>query len=440
MATVKFIKNSRQSAGGLKYAIEYCTREAKTLSKDGKSLITGINCDGNNAYNEMMLTKKAFPSQNCNKQKDRFFYQYAQSFSPQEKVTPEQVHQIGLEFAQRAWPNQEILVTTHMDANHLHNHFIISGVDLETGKRLRQNPNTLKKLRDLSDEICKAHNLNVLKPYEKSKMKGVSSGQYRAAVNGNSWVFKLMGDIDYVMQLAKDKEHFINLMNELGYDVLWSDDRKYITYSIKGTNLKCRDIRLHEEKYLKENMENEFKLRQSQEQEFNSSTSADSRSNGHSSGQGSMGRTANNTGYEFADDRFQQSGSNGQGKQPISESIGNTGWESERQDYYNGQRRQTQDEGLDVKDSRDNVSDTDHQQSNISRLDVPSSGIIDEESDDPELRERQRRAKQNADAFAEGLQLAAELIEDAKQNRTTNPTDDYDEDDDQGWGPTMDGM
>lgn len=439
MATVKFIQNSRQSAGGLKFAIDYCTREAKTLSKDGKSLITGINCDGNNAYNEMMLTKKAFPSQNCNKQKDRFFYQYAQSFSPQEKVTPEQVHQIGLEFAQRAWPNQEILVTTHMDANHLHNHFIISGVDLETGKRLRQNPNTLKKLRDLSDEICKAHNLNVLKPYEKSKMKGVSSGQYRAAVNGNSWVFKLMGDIDYVMQLAKDKEHFINLMNELGYDVLWSDDRKYITYSIKGTNLKCRDIRLHEEKYLKENMENEFKLRQTQDTKFNSSTGSNTRSNSNSSGQGSMGSSANDAGYEFRNDSLQQRNAFEQVGQGISEGVINTGWELERQDYFNGQHSQKQNEGITSQGFSDNVSDSSYQQSNLGGMDVPTSSIIDDDSDDPEVRELHRKQEEAQRAAAMAFDLIAEgIIKHINDNEVEDNTDDID--DGQGWGPTMGGI
>lgn len=440
MAIVRFSNSRYQSSTGLKEIIDYCVNEEKITDENGKRYLSGVNCIGVDPFNEFMLTRKAYPSQNCNGQRDRYCYHYYQSFKPTDTQDRDLVHQIGIEFASRVWPNAEVIVATHLDKGHLHNHFVINNIDLETGKRIRQTPSTLKEIRPISDEICSSYGLNVLPPYEKKKVSPMSSGEYRSGLAGDSWKIKLAGDIDYVMTIARDKENFIELMKRLGYGVLWSDSRKNITYSIDGTNLKCRDKTLHEEKYLKENMENEFKLRQSQEQEFNSSTSADSRSNGHSSGQGSMGRTANNTGYEFADDRFQQQDAIGQGKQPISESIGNTGWESERQDYYNGQRRQTQDEGLDVEDSRDNVSDTDYQQSNISRLDVPSSGIIDEESDDPELRERQRRAKQNADAFAEGLQLAAELIEDAKRNRTTNPTDDYDEDDDQGWGPTMDGM
>lgn len=67
-------------------------------------------------------------------------------------------------------------------------------------------------------------------------------------------------------------------------------------------------------------------------------------------------------------------------------------------------------------------------------MDIPSVGIIDAESDDPELRERQRRAKQNADAIAYGMEELARLIEESKNNST-----DY-EDEEQEWSPVMGGM
>lgn len=440
MPIVRFSNNSYQCANGLKQILDYCTDDKKVTDKNGRKYVSGVNCTTVDPYSEFMLTKKAYPSDNRNGQKDRYFYHYYQSFSPNDNVSRDLVHQIGIEFAERAWKNNEVIVATHLDKDHLHNHFVINGIDLETGKRLRQGPNTLKELRAISDEICLKYGVDILPPYEKTKLKSPSTNEYRAALNGNSWKFKLAGDIDYVMTLAGNKQDFISLMNKLGYDVLWSDDRKYITYSIIGTKLKCRDKTLHEEKYLKENMENEFKLRQSQEQEFISSAGSDSRSNRYGSGQRTMAGTSSGIGYQRTDDRLSQQYVREYCEQENSEGPINTGWESERQDYFNGQVGQEQNEGIHDKDIRDNVSDSNHQQSNISGLDIPSADIIDEESDDPELRERQRRAKQNADAFAEGLQLAAELIEDAKRNRTTNPTNDYDEDDDQGWGPTMDGM
>ena len=439
MPIVRFSNHSYQCANGLKQLIDYCTDDKKVIDSNGRKYVSGVNCTAVDPYSEFMLTKKAYPSDNRNGQKDRYFYHYYQSFSPNDNVTRDIVHQIGIEFAEKAWKNNEVIVATHLDKDHLHNHFVINGIDLETGKRLRQGPNTLKELRAISDEICLKYGVNILPPYEKTKLKTPSTNEYRAALNGNSWKFKLAGDIDYVMTLAGNKQDFINLMNKLGYDVLWSDDRKYITYSIIGTKLKCRDKTLHEEKYLKENMENEFKLRQSQKKEFISATGSDSRSNRYGSGQGSMERTASGIGHQRTDDRLSQQYVREYCEQENSEGPINTGWESERQDYFNGQVSQEQDEAIYDKGIRDNVSDSSHQQSNISGLDIPSADIIDEESDDPELRERQRRAKQNADAIAYGMDELAKLIEESSS--TDYDEDDYDyEDDNQGWGPVMGGM
>lgn len=441
MPIVRFSNNSYQCANGLKQILDYCTDDNKVTDKIGRKYVSGVNCTAVDPYSEFMLTKKAYPSDNRNGQKDRYFYHYYQSFSPNDNVTRDLVHQIGIEFAEKAWKNNEVIIATHLDKDHLHNHFVINGIDLETGKRLRQGPNTLKELRAISDEICLKYGVDILPPYEKTKLKSPSANEYRAALNGNSWKFKLAGDIDYVMTLAANKQDFISLMNKLCYDVLWSDDRKYITYSIIGTKQRSRDKTLHEEKYLKENMENEFKLRQSQEQEFISSAGSDSRSNRYGSRQGSMERTASSIGHQCTDDRLSQQYVREYCEQENSEGSINTGWESERQDYFNGQVGQKQNEAINDKSISDNVSDSNHKQSNISGLDIPSADIIDEESDDPESRERQRRAKQNADAIAYGMDELARIIEESKSNSTDYNEDDYDyEDDNQGWGPVMGGM
>lgn len=414
MPIVRFSNNSYQCANGLKQIIDYCTDDNKVTDDNSRKYVSGVNCTSVDPYNEFMLTKKAYPSDNRNGQKDRYFYHYYQSFSPDDNVTRDIVHQIGIEFAKKAWQNNEVIVATHLDKDHLHNHFVINGIDLETGKRLRQGPNTLKELRAVSDEICLKYGVNILPPYEKTKLKSPSSNEYRAALNGNSWKFKLAGGIDYVMTLARSKQDFINLMKKLNYDVLWSDDRKYITYSIIGTKLKCRDKTLHEEKYLKENMENEFKLRQSQKEEFQCSADTPSRSKRDSSRQRTVGITADGSGNEFTYDRAIQQCSIGQSEQSNSEGSVYTGWESERQNYYNGQVGQKQDEGVYAKGISDNVSDSNNQQSNISFLDLASVSLIEEESDDPDLRERQRRAKENMRAIAYGMEELAMLIEESK--------------------------
>ena len=256
MPIVRFIKNEKQNPSAMKGSIDYCLQKCKTVdSQTGKRYVSGINCSGLNAYKEFMTTKLANHADN-----GRYFYQYVQSFSPKDNVDYDKAHKIALEFAQKAWQGHEVLVTTHCDRNHIHTHFIINSVSFETGKKLRQNPNTLKALRKLNDEICTKYDVTPLKPYTKTKEKRLSDGEYRMAMKGESWKFALMFTIDNAMKRAKTKKEFIDEMKKNGYEVLWTEERKYITYTCPN-GMKCRDIKLHQEKYRKEKMELEFELR-----------------------------------------------------------------------------------------------------------------------------------------------------------------------------------
>lgn len=258
MATVTYIRESKQSISAMKGVIDYCCQDKKVYDEiSNQRLVIGINCDGENAFKEFMATKKSY-----GKTDGMNFYQYVQSFLPEENITPHQAHEIAIEFAEKAWTGYEVLVATHCDAQHIHSHFVINSVSFENGKKLRQNPNTLNSLRALSDEICRHHNLSTLEPYSKDGMK-ISTREYRTAVKGQSWKFKLMNDIDKAMNISGSKEDFINTMSIMGYSVTWTDDRKYITYQCPN-KMKCRDIKLHNDKYLKGSMENEFRYRQEQ--------------------------------------------------------------------------------------------------------------------------------------------------------------------------------
>ena len=258
MATVTYIRESKQSISAMKGVIDYCCHDKKVYDEiSNQRLVSGVNCDGENAFAEFLATKKSYK-----KTDGMNFYQYVQSFSPEENITPHQAHEIAIEFAEKAWTGYEVLVATHCDAQHIHSHFVINSVSFENGKKLRQNPNTLKSLRALSDGICRQYNLSTLEPYNKDGMK-ISTREYRTAVKGQSWKFKLMNDIDKAMNISGSKEDFINAMSIMGYFVIWTDDRKYITYQCPN-KMKCRDIKLHNDKYLKGSMENEFRYRQEQ--------------------------------------------------------------------------------------------------------------------------------------------------------------------------------
>jgi hypothetical protein len=237
--------------------IAYCSQEQKIVDGEGHRYLSGVNCTGDNALTEFLLTKESW------RRTDGInFYQYVQSFSPEEGITYAQAHEIALEFAAKAWPGHEVLVATHCDAPHPHSHFVINSVSFENGKKLRQSPNTLKQLRKLSDEICAAHGFSVLKSeqYVPDGTQKMSAREYRAAEKGQSWKLALTIQIEDAMKAAASKEEFISLMEAEGCGVRWTPDRKYITY-LCPNGMKCRDNKLHESKFTKEMMEYEFRIR-----------------------------------------------------------------------------------------------------------------------------------------------------------------------------------
>ena len=256
MATVMYIPEHRQNRFAMRAVINYCMQEYKTYdSKSKRRLVSGVNCDGHNSFREFMATKKVYGKDN-----GVFFYQYVQSFSPTEKITPEQAHEVALEFAEKAWSGHEVLVTTHCDARHIHSHFVINSVGYESGMKLRQSPSTLKRLRELSDEICKAHGFSVLDPYESGGQK-MSSREYRSQMKGDSWKQKLVNDIEQAMEYSGSRDEFERAMSILGYRMTWTDERKYLTFHCSNGK-SCRDKNLHDDKFLKENIENELYQRE----------------------------------------------------------------------------------------------------------------------------------------------------------------------------------
>ena len=237
--------------------IRYVSQEKKTMDETGRRYLSGVNCTPELAQKSFMATKNLY-----GKADGIFFYQYVQSFSPKEEVTPEEAHQIAQELAERFFPGCEVLVATHMDTEHLHSHLIVNSVHPDTGKKLHFTPNTLEQMRKVSDQLCEEHGLSTLKPYQQDRRtQGLRAGEYRAASRGESWKFQLIIAIEEVMKRAGTREEFLREMNQQGYQVRWEEGRKSITYTTP-TGKKCRDDKLHELKFRKEQMEHEFRIRQ----------------------------------------------------------------------------------------------------------------------------------------------------------------------------------
>ena len=261
MATVIFIKESKQTPSAMRSCINYCVQEKKTVDENGRQYVGGVNCLGANAYEEFMATKNLY-----GKAYGTYFYQYVQSFLPGEIQSYEEAHRIGLEFAGKSFPGYEVLVATHLDAHddggvqRVHNHFIVNSVSFEDGRKIHFTPNTLQELRKISDDICRKHGLSVLPPSSKSNGKGIGTREYRATMRGEGWKFGLINDIETAMTQAGDRREFCDILASVGYSVTWTKERKYITFTCPNGR-KVRDNKLHDNKYTKENLEYEFRIR-----------------------------------------------------------------------------------------------------------------------------------------------------------------------------------
>ena len=234
--------------------MRYVKQEKKTRCGD-RQLVSGINCRPESVYDDFLRTKLLY-----HKDGGRMFYHMVQSFPAGETVDPAAAHAAALELAEY-FEGREVLVCTHTDREHIHSHFIINSVSLEDGRKLHISEPELSELRQRNDAVCAQFGLPVFQPERSKKVKAVASAEYHAAARGESWKFQLMNCINECMRYARTRDEFVLLMGREGYDIRWQDTRKNITYTTPDGK-KCRDDRLHDEKYLKENMENEFRIRE----------------------------------------------------------------------------------------------------------------------------------------------------------------------------------
>ncbi len=254
MPIMHFINSKTQTAGGMKNVLAYVTRQEKTKSED-KQYVTALNCNTATAYEEMLATKNAY-----RKNSGRMYYHLVQSFPKGDGTPPELAHRIAVELAEKAFGKYECVVATHIDREHIHTHIVFNSVSFEDGRKYHSNGNTVQELMDLSDEICIRYGVSVLDRQQQKKKDVLSDREYRSAVRGESWKFQLMNAITEVMKQAKSRKQFVFMMMQLGYGVRWEDSRKYITYTCPNGR-KCRCSKLHGEKFGREMMEYEFKIR-----------------------------------------------------------------------------------------------------------------------------------------------------------------------------------
>ena len=254
MAIVHFVnyKKGTQSRAAMRGVMLYVMQEKKT-AWEGGPLVSGINCQPQSVYDDFINTKLLY-----HKDGGVMFYHMVQSFPKGAAVDPQQAHEAARRLAEY-FDDCEVLVCTHVDREHIHSHCVINSVNFETGKKLHMAKAQIQELMRRNDAICQEMGLPVFDA-PTQQTRGMGGAEYHTALKGQSWKLRLMNTIDECMKYAADKDAFVSLMVSEGYAVRWESGRKYITYTTPD-GMKCRDNKLHEEKYCKEVMEHEFRIR-----------------------------------------------------------------------------------------------------------------------------------------------------------------------------------
>lgn len=217
--------------GDLYAALQYVSNDKKT---DERMYVSGINCNAKRAYDRMMATKKRFGKTGGN-----VAYHGYQSFQTGE-VTPEEAHKIGLETARRMWgDNYEIVVTTHLNTDNLHNHFVINSVSFKTGRKFENHISDHYRLREISDAVCMEYGKSVLK---EATFYGGDKKEYWLKQKGNMTHRELLKrDIDTALAQSTNFKAFELRLKDMGYEIL--RDKRFAHYSVKAPDWQ-RAVRL----------------------------------------------------------------------------------------------------------------------------------------------------------------------------------------------------
>ena len=195
----------------LENIIDYATERNMT---EMRVFETAINCSSvDDAYKEMAATKKKF-----GKSDKVLAYHYIQSFAPGE-VTPELAHKIGVEFARECFGDRfEVVIGTHLDREHLHNHIVVNSVSFADGGKLRSTPESYYEvIRETSDRLCREHDLSVI---NEPKRRGMHYAEWKAVKEGKPTIRgRMREELDDIIARSYTFNEFWRNLEKSGYVV-----------------------------------------------------------------------------------------------------------------------------------------------------------------------------------------------------------------------------
>ncbi len=197
---------SRVDYQSMRDVMDYAMNDAKT---EKQYYVSGWNCSPDIAREEMQITKKQY-----GKEDGILAFHGYQSFKPGE-VTPEIAHEIGLKLAQELWPDHQVIIATHLDKAHIHSHFVVNSVGLD-GKKFDSNHASYRKMRAVSDRLCREYGLSVIEPRSTNATKHYTEW---AAEHAGEPTFRsiIREDMDYAIRYSMTMEQFYAAMKKKGY-------------------------------------------------------------------------------------------------------------------------------------------------------------------------------------------------------------------------------
>lgn len=215
MAVNQSAENKIKTVAGLTEALAYITNPAKIYE------VSRINCSGSNSntLEQFRLLRLAF-----NQNKGIIAHHFIQSFSPNDNITPETVHRFGVEYAKLCFPNYQVVVSTHVDKEHLHNHIIVNSCNMITGKKFYDNKESMNNNRAISDKLCCKYGVSVIST--QSEFKPIDQTTMQLALKQKSWKIQLLSDLDDAKEKCRSKSEFISFFKSRNYEIRYE---KHIT-------------------------------------------------------------------------------------------------------------------------------------------------------------------------------------------------------------------